>query len=60
LTRSWSCGDKLWRQKVLGLVGLKRSILSVISVLPHRRGMLDLMVQVIPKKDIFHYLGSMI
>jgi hypothetical protein len=25
LTRSWSCGDKLWRQKVLDLVGLKRS-----------------------------------
>jgi hypothetical protein len=25
LTRSWSCGDELWRQKVLGLVGLKRS-----------------------------------
>jgi hypothetical protein len=23
LTRSWSCGDELWRQKVLGLVGLK-------------------------------------
>jgi hypothetical protein len=25
LTRSWSCGDELWRQKILGLVGLKRS-----------------------------------
>jgi hypothetical protein len=25
LTRSWSCGDELWRQKVLGLVGLKWS-----------------------------------
>jgi hypothetical protein len=25
LTRSWSCGDEFWRQKVLGLVGLKRS-----------------------------------
>jgi hypothetical protein len=25
LTRSWSCGDELWRQNVLGLVGLKRS-----------------------------------
>jgi hypothetical protein len=23
LTRSWSCEDELWRQKVLGLVGLK-------------------------------------
>jgi hypothetical protein len=21
--RSWNCGDKLWRQKVLGLAGLK-------------------------------------
>jgi hypothetical protein len=26
LTRSWSCGDELWRQKTLGLVGLKQSI----------------------------------
>jgi hypothetical protein len=25
LTRSWSCGDELWRQKFLGLVCLKRS-----------------------------------
>jgi hypothetical protein len=25
LTRSWSCGDELWRLKVLGLVGLKQS-----------------------------------
>jgi hypothetical protein len=25
LTRSWSCGDELWRQKVLCLVGLKWS-----------------------------------
>jgi hypothetical protein len=25
LTRSWSCGDELWRRKVLGLVGLKQS-----------------------------------
>jgi hypothetical protein len=25
LTKSWSCGDELWRQKVLGLVGLKWS-----------------------------------
>jgi hypothetical protein len=25
LTRSWSCGDEPWRQKVLGLVGLKWS-----------------------------------
>jgi hypothetical protein len=25
LTRSWSCGDEFWRQKVLGLVGLKQS-----------------------------------
>jgi hypothetical protein len=25
LTRSWSCGDELWRQKVLGLVGIKWS-----------------------------------
>jgi hypothetical protein len=23
--RSWSCGDELWRQKLLCLVGLKRS-----------------------------------
>jgi hypothetical protein len=23
LTRSWNCGDELWRQKVLGLVGQK-------------------------------------
>jgi hypothetical protein len=37
VTRSWSSEDKLWRQKVLGLIGLKRSTLSVISVLPHRR-----------------------
>jgi hypothetical protein len=26
LIRSWSYGDELWRQKVLGLVSLKRSI----------------------------------
>jgi hypothetical protein len=26
LTRSWSCGDELCGQKVLDLVGLKRSI----------------------------------
>jgi hypothetical protein len=25
LIRSWSCGDEFWRQKVLVLVGLKRS-----------------------------------
>jgi hypothetical protein len=25
LTRSCSCGDELWRQKILGLVGLKWS-----------------------------------
>jgi hypothetical protein len=25
LTRSWNCGDSLWRQKKLGLVGLKQS-----------------------------------
>jgi hypothetical protein len=25
LIRSWSCGDELWRQNVLGLVGLKQS-----------------------------------
>jgi hypothetical protein len=25
LTISWSCGDEPWRQKVLGLVGLKRN-----------------------------------
>jgi hypothetical protein len=25
LIRSWSCGDELWRQNVLGLVGLKWS-----------------------------------
>jgi hypothetical protein len=25
LTRSYSCGDELWRQKVFGLVGLKQS-----------------------------------
>jgi hypothetical protein len=23
LTKSWNCGDELWRQNVLGLVGLK-------------------------------------
>jgi hypothetical protein len=26
LIRSWSCVDELWRQNVLGLAGLKRSI----------------------------------
>jgi hypothetical protein len=25
LTKSWSCGNELWRQKVLCLVGLKQS-----------------------------------
>jgi hypothetical protein len=25
LTRSWSCGDELWRQNILGLVDLKQS-----------------------------------
>jgi hypothetical protein len=28
---------ELWRRKILGLVGLKWSIWSVISVLPHKR-----------------------
>jgi hypothetical protein len=54
LTRSWSCEDELWRQNILGLVGLKQSTWSVISVLPHkRRGMLDLMVRWYPRKTSF-------
>jgi hypothetical protein len=32
----------------------------VISVLPHKRGGVRLDGQVIPKKDIFRYLGSML
>jgi hypothetical protein len=39
------------------IVGLKQSILSVISVLPHKRnGDVRLDGQVVPQKDIFHYL----
>jgi hypothetical protein len=54
LTRSWSCEDELWRQKILDLVGLQRSTWSVILVLPHkRRGMLDSMVRWYPKKTPF-------
>jgi hypothetical protein len=54
LTRSWSCGGKLWRQKVLDLVGLKLSTWSVISVLPHkRREMLNSIVRWYPKKTHF-------
>jgi hypothetical protein len=32
----------------------------VISVLPHKRGSVRLDGQVVPKKDIFHYLVSML
>jgi hypothetical protein len=54
LTRSLSCEDELWGQKVLGLVGLKQSTCSVISVLPRRRrGMLDSMVKWYPRKTSF-------
>jgi hypothetical protein len=62
LTISWNCEDKLWKQKVLGLVGLKQSTWSVISVLPHRRRrkMLDSMVRWLTKKDTFWYLRSML
>jgi hypothetical protein len=46
---------ELWRwQKVLGLVGLKWSMWSVISVLPHKgREMLDLMVRWYSRKTPF-------
>jgi hypothetical protein len=53
LTRSWS-GDELWRQNVLGLVGLKRCTWSLILVLPHnRREMLDSMVRWYPRKTLY-------
>jgi hypothetical protein len=58
LTRSWSCGDELWRQKVLGLVDLKRS--TDFSATTQEEGDVRLDGQVVPKKDTFRYLGSMV
>jgi hypothetical protein len=60
LTRSWNCGDEFWRQNVLVLVGLKHSIWSVISVLRGGGGDVRLGGQVVSKKHIFRYFGSML
>jgi hypothetical protein len=60
LTRSWSCGDEHWRQKVLVLVGLKRNMKYDFSATTQEEGDVRLDGQVVPKKDIFHYLGSML
>jgi hypothetical protein len=47
-------GDELYKKKVLELVGLKRSTLSVILVLPHKmRRMLDSMVRWYLRKTHF-------
>jgi hypothetical protein len=53
LTRSWSCGDEHWRQKVLVLVGLKRNMKYDFSATTQEEGMLDSMVRWYPRKTYF-------
>jgi hypothetical protein len=60
LTRSWSCGDELWRQKILGLVGLKQYMKCDFSATTQEERDVRLDGQVVPKKYTFRYLGSML
>jgi hypothetical protein len=61
LTRSWNCGGELFEAKVFRPSSLKTEYMMYdFSSITQEVEDVRLDGQVIPKKDTFHYLGSML